>query len=244
MNKIEEKDIIIMVVDDEAINLQIVDDMLKLENYRSILVTDPSKVQNLAESKKPNIILLDVSIPNKDGFSVCKELKNNPKTKNIPVLFLSARSTSDSIIEGLKVGGVDYITKPFNAPELLARVNTHLKLKFTTEKLIEMENLKALHAAMVTQNHNLNQLTTSVLGQIEIGRILLAKYSEDCGNDLKDCFNSIEKASIEMNHIIQKFKNIQIKLKCLISINLQFLRKNDARNDLSSRIWYQISSIY
>ncbi len=148
-------------------------------------------------------------MPVKDGFIICKELKNNPETKNIPVLFLSGRSTTDSIIEGLKVGGVDYITKPFNAPELLARVNTHLKLKFTTDKLIEMENLKTLHAAMVTQNHNLNQLTTSVLGQIEIGRILIAKYGEDCGNDLKDCFNSMEKANIQMNQIIQKFKNIQ-----------------------------------
>ncbi|MDA3887125.1 MAG: response regulator [Candidatus Delongbacteria bacterium] len=209
MNKIEEKDITIMVVDDETINLQIVDGMLKLENYKSILITDSSEVLSLAESEQPDIILLDVDMPLKDGFVVCKELKGNPGTKNIPVLFLSGRSTTDSIIEGLKIGGVDYITKPFNAPELLARVNTHLQLKFTTDKLIEMENLKALHAAMVTQNHNLNQLTTSVLGQIEIGRILIGKYGKDCGNDLKECFNSMEKASIEMNQIIQKFKDIQ-----------------------------------
>lgn len=209
MENISKKDIVIMVVDDESINLQIVDGMIKLENYRSILINDPREVQSKAISEQPDIILLDVDMPIKDGFSVCKELKNDPKTKNIPVLFLSGRSSTDYIIEGLKIGGVDYITKPFNAPELLARVNTHLQLKFTTNKLIEMENLKALHAAMVTQNHNLNQLTTSVLGQIEIGRILIDKYGEDCGNDLNDCFNSMEKASIEMNNIIQKFKNIQ-----------------------------------
>ena len=209
MSNIEKKDITIMVVDDETINLQIVDGMIKLENYKSILITDSSEVLSKAESEQPDIILLDVDMPVKDGFVVCKELKSNPETKNIPVLFLSGRATTDSIIEGLNIGGVDYITKPFNAPELLARVNTHLQLKFTTDKLIEMENLKALHAAMVTQNHNLNQLTTSVLGQIEIGRILIGKYGEDCGNDLKDCFNSMEKASIEMNKIIQKFKNIQ-----------------------------------
>ncbi|MDA3884742.1 MAG: response regulator [Candidatus Delongbacteria bacterium] len=209
MSDIEKKDITIMVVDDEAINLQIIDGMIKLENYNTILISDSSEVLSMAETNKPDIILLDVDMPGKDGFVVCKELKTNLETKNIPILFLSGRSTTESILEGLKIGGVDYITKPFNAPELLARVNTHLKLKFTTDKLIEMENLKALHAAMVTQNHILNQLTTSVLGQIEIGRILISKQNEDCGNDLKDCFDSMEKASIEMNSIIQKFKNIQ-----------------------------------
>lgn len=209
MENTSKKDIVIMVVDDESINLQIVDGMLKLENYRSILITDPLKVLNMAESEQPDIILLDVDMPTKDGFSVCKELKNNHETKNIPVLFLSGRSSTDYIIEGLKIGGVDYITKPFNAPELLARVNTHLQLKFTTNKLIEMEKLKTLHAAMVSQNHNLNQLTTSVLGQIEICRILLEKNDENSNNDLQKCFNSMEKAALDMNTIIQKFKNIQ-----------------------------------
>ena len=209
MNSLENKDIAVMVVDDQSINLQIVDGMLKLENYKSILLTNPLEVMEIVEQKKPDIILLDVDMPVKDGFEICKELKSDPETKNIPVLFLSGRSTTEDIIKGLNLGGVDYITKPFNAPELLARVNTHLQLKFTTEKLIEMENIKALHAAMVTQNHNLNQLTTSVLGQIEIGRIIVEKYGEDCGNDLQDCFNSMEKAAIEMNKIIQKFKNIQ-----------------------------------
>ena len=209
MENLNEKKYTIMVVDDEPINLQIVDGMLKLENYNSILVNDPLSVQNLAESKNPDIILLDVSMPNKDGFSVCKELKENLYTKKIPVLFLSGRTTTDSIIKGLKNGGVDYITKPFNAPELLARVNTHLQLKSATDKLIEMENLKALHAAMVTQNHNLNQLTTSILGQIEIGRLLFDKYDKELDNKLKSCFSSIEKAAVEINNIIQKFKDIQ-----------------------------------
>ncbi|MCK4981070.1 MAG: response regulator [Candidatus Delongbacteria bacterium] len=209
MSKLENENIIIMVVDDEPINLQIVDGMLKLESYKTILVTDPLKVLSIAESKEPDIILLDVGMPVEDGFSVCKKLKDNPNTKNIPVLFLSGRSTTDYIIEGLKIGGVDYITKPFNAPELLARVNTHLQLKFTTNKLIEMEKLKALHAAMVSQNHNLNQLTASVLGQIEICRILLEKKDKNSITDLKHCFDSMEKAVLDMNNIIQKFKNIQ-----------------------------------
>ena len=209
MENISKKDIVIMVVDDESINLQIVDGMIKLENYRSILINDPLEVQSKAESEQPDIILLDVNMPIKDGFSVCKELKSDPETKNIPVLFLSGRSTTDYIIEGLKIGGVDYIAKPFNAPELLARVNTHLKLKFSTDKLIEMENLKALHAAMVSQNHNLNQLTTSILGQVEICRIVLGKHDEDSTNDLIGCLDSMEKAALDMNKIIQKFKNIQ-----------------------------------
>lgn len=223
MDSVKNKDILIMVVDDESINLKIVDGMLKLEKYRTILISDPMKAFEIAKTDQPDLILLDVDMPFKTGFEICKELKNNNETINIPVLFLSGRSSTDYIIEGLNVGGVDYITKPFNAPELLARVNTHLQLKFTTEKLIEMENLKALHASMVSQNHNFNQLTTSILGQIEIGRIIIEKYGEECTKDLKDCFNSMEKAALGINNVIQKFKNIQKIEYAKYSKNIEML---------------------
>ncbi|MBN2790485.1 MAG: response regulator [Candidatus Delongbacteria bacterium] len=205
----QKKDIKIMIVDDEMINLRIVDGMLKLENYTSILVNDPLSAVDMVAENKPDLILLDVDMPRKDGFTICKELKQDPETKNIPILFLSGRSSSEYIIEGLKIGGVDYITKPFHAPELLARVNTHLKLKDATEKLIVMENIKALHAAMVSQNHNLNQLTTSILGQTEIINIILNKEIELNKEKIHSCLGSIEKAALDMNNIIQKFKNIQ-----------------------------------
>lgn len=206
MIRIENDKIIIMVIDDELINLRIVDSMLKNEGFKTILIQNPEQAFSSASEKKPDIILLDVSMPAKDGFTVCRELKADPVVSKIPVLFLSGQTGNDFVIRGLEAGAQDYITKPFSASELIARVETHLKLKMMFEKLIEVEQLKALNAAMVSQNHELNQLTTSILGQVEILELIM-KRSPEC----EKCFNgvkAIEKAALEMNSKIQKFTNI------------------------------------
>ncbi|MBN2858577.1 MAG: response regulator, partial [Candidatus Delongbacteria bacterium] len=159
MLKIDYEKTLIMVIDDEMINLRIVDSMLKTENFKTLLIQNPLNALETAVTNIPDIILLDISMPGKDGFTVCRELKKNPVTSKIPILFLTGQHGSEFVIKGLEAGAQDYITKPFNAPELIARVETHIKLKLMFEQLIEAGQIKALHAAMVSQNHNLNQLT-------------------------------------------------------------------------------------
>ena len=85
----------------------------------------------------PDLILLDVSMPEMDGFEVCRVLKNMPELSNIPVLFITARTDTEDVVRGFNVGGVDYITKPFNSTELLARVHTHLELKNARDALLK-----------------------------------------------------------------------------------------------------------
>ena len=84
---------------------------------------------------KPDLILLDVTMPEIDGFEVCEILKNDENTKHIPIIFLTAKADMDSIIKGFETGGQDYITKPFNSAELLARVNTHILLREQKKQL-------------------------------------------------------------------------------------------------------------
>lgn len=206
MIKIDNKKTIIMVVDDELINLRIVDSMLKNEGFQTLLVQNSGQVTGGVRQKKPDIVLLDVSMPDKDGFTVCREIKSDPEISNTPVLFLSGQTGNEFVVRGLEAGAQDYITKPFSASELIARVETHLKLKIMFEKLIEAEQVKALNAAMVSQNHELNQLTTSILGQVEILELIM-KRSPECQKCL-DGVKAIEKAALEMSGKIEKFTNI------------------------------------
>jgi signal transduction histidine kinase len=84
---------------------------------------------------QPDLVLLDVMMPEMDGFAVCEQLKKNPVTKDIPIIFLTAKTEITDIVKGFEIGAVDYVTKPFNGTELLARVKTHLQLKFTWDLL-------------------------------------------------------------------------------------------------------------
>lgn len=91
---------------------------------------------------EPDLILLDIMMPGMDGFEVCAELKKNPGTREIPVIFLTARVEKNDILKGFEVGAVDYVTKPFSGAELLSRIKTHLELKFTLEELEESNATK------------------------------------------------------------------------------------------------------
>jgi DNA-binding response OmpR family regulator len=122
------KDFTILVTDDNKENLRIVTLILLSEGYMLALAQDGESALKIIKENKIDLILLDILMPGSlNGFDVCRRLKNNLKTKHIPVIFLSAKTNTEDIVEGFKIGGNDYITKPFNKEELLARVGAHLK---------------------------------------------------------------------------------------------------------------------
>ncbi len=125
----------ILIVDDIPKNLQIIGDILYSHGLGITVATTGKQAIEIAILKQPDLILLDIAMPEMDGYEVCKRLKTNGRTKNIPVVFLTARAYPQDIIKGFDVGGVDYVTKPFNSTELLARIKTHLELKTKTEEL-------------------------------------------------------------------------------------------------------------
>jgi len=206
MFRFDKSKVLIMIVDDEPLNLRIIDSMLTMDNYKTLMLKDPVEAEETAVKNQPDLILLDVSMPGISGFEICKKLKTNSMTSKIPVVFLSGQNSSDFVIKGLEAGAQDYITKPFSAPELLARVRTQIELKIMVERMIEAEQIKVLHAAMVSQNHTLNQLTTSILGQAEILEILIKK--ENVSIKFSESVAEIEKAALEIDKIIKKFTNL------------------------------------
>lgn len=126
----------ILIVDDNHNNIDFLVGLLA-EYDISVAIDGERALEQIAE-ERPELILLDVSMPEMDGYEVCSIIKSNPKTKDIPVLFLSAHTDAESIVKGFDVGGVDYITKPYRPREVLARVETHLKLKELRDELEKM----------------------------------------------------------------------------------------------------------
>ncbi len=136
------KKLTILIVDDNPKNIQVAASMLSRQGYQIAFDKDGESALEHINVLKADLILLDIMMPGIDGYEVCGRLKNNPETESIPVIFLTAKADTESIVKGFDVGGVDYITKPFNEAELLARVRTHLKLKQADSQLRAMNAAK------------------------------------------------------------------------------------------------------
>ncbi|GAA5520765.1 sensor histidine kinase RcsC [Fodinibius salicampi] len=136
---IEEKDFLILIVDDIAKNIQLLGKVLDNQGYGVVAVTDSDRVLQTAKKHEPDLILLDIMMPGKSGYEVCEELKSDQELSDIPIIFLTARSEEEDVIKGLNLGGSDYVTKPFNSGELLARIKTHLSLKRARDQVIQQQ---------------------------------------------------------------------------------------------------------
>lgn len=146
-NNFDPQSSVILVVDDSVQNLKLVGNMLKEWDFQIALAKDGYEAINLVPKVNPSLILLDIMMPDIDGYEVCQQLKKDENSKDIPVIFLTAKTSNEAIVKGFKVGGVDYITKPFNKDELLMRIHTHLELKASHDKIqMQAEELEKINA--------------------------------------------------------------------------------------------------
>jgi putative two-component system response regulator len=141
----------ILMVDDNPTNLQVLQATLEGRGYRLLAARDGSSALTVTAKAEPDLILLDIMMPVMDGFEVCRRLKADPASFEIPVIFLSALGDTADKVKGLELGAVDYITKPFQPEEVLARVETHLNLRCLQQKLDQT------NAELTALNHNLEQ---------------------------------------------------------------------------------------
>ena len=165
----------ILVVDDQPINVQLL--KRKLEREGMIVATSYSgrEALDLVKADKPDLILLDVMMPEMDGIEVCQRLQADSETKTIPVIFITARTSKEGKIEGLGVGAVDYITKPIDLDETLERVQTQLRFVQINRELVDLqrrlgESRRSATIGAVTQGiaHNLNNLLGVVIGYVDL----------------------------------------------------------------------------
>ena len=156
----------VLIVDDTPDNVQLLSEVLRVE-YRTKAAISGSRALKIAISDDPpDLILLDVMMPDMDGFEVCKCLKENPVTQRVPVIFVTAMNEIVDEQKGFAVGAVDYITKPISPPIVLARVRTHLTLYEQSRKLEERA------AELANFNRTLEQRVTQGISELErLGRL-------------------------------------------------------------------------
>jgi len=134
----EERKPIILMVDDVPKNLQVLGNILNKEGYKISAALNGEQALKILENAKPDLILLDVMMPGMSGFDVIKKIRENENLVETPVIFLTAKTEKDDVIHGIELGAVDYVTKPFNSTELLARVKNHIELKLSKDRLRAM----------------------------------------------------------------------------------------------------------
>jgi two-component system, sensor histidine kinase and response regulator len=162
----------VLIVDDIPANIQLVASILRPENYDLNFAQNGIDALQLLSQRPFDLILLDLHMPEMDGFQVCEKLKENPDLKEIPVIFLTAISETDQIVKGLRMGAVDYITKPFEPLELLARVRTQLALKAAWDKIRwqnkELERLNTEKSELMGMvAHDLKNPLTVIFSGVE-----------------------------------------------------------------------------
>lgn len=189
------RDAKILVVDDVPANLEVVTETLSLEGSVVTVASSGERAIKQLNRHLPHLILLDIQMPGMNGFETCKAIKANPDWKHIPIIFLTALSDTDSILRGFEVGAVDYISKPFREPELLARVKNHLQLQRITQtleqqvaertaalvntmdelklsqlRLVKQEKMSALGNLVAGIAHEINNPVGCIVGNVDISQ--------------------------------------------------------------------------
>lgn len=223
----KQPDSIVLVVDDSTVNLQLVGSILIENNIKPFFSTSGRHALVFLEENIPDLILLDISMPDMDGFEVCQRLKANPRTEHIPVIFFTARTQPDEIVRGFELGGVDYITKPFNKAELIKRITTHVNLKRAMDTIQHQnEELNRLNEA---KNKMLSIIAHDLRGPVgnfkEITDIMrVVKDQEGCLDELICLLNE---SATSTYTLLENLLNWSLSQRNKILVKLRSFQMNE-----------------
>ncbi len=191
----------ILVVDDTPENLRLLVKILREKTYKVRPVPSGTLALAAIAASPPDLILLDIMMPEMNGYQVCETLKSNPKTQSIPIIFISAMNEILDKVKGFNLGAVDYITKPFEIQEVLVRVNTHLENAFLQKSLQEknQELEQTLHQLKLTQNHLIQSEKMAALGQ------LIAGIAHEINTPLGAIRASVDNLSDSFHQTLEEF---------------------------------------
>ncbi|MES2387403.1 MAG: hybrid sensor histidine kinase/response regulator [Bacteroidota bacterium] len=209
---------LILVVDDTPRNLQVLGTILHEKGYEVAAARSGAQALSILEHTRPCLILLDVMMPEMDGYEVLSRIRSNPATAEIPVIFITARVEAEEVVRGFNAGAADYIAKPFNAAELLARVNVHLCLKKNNDRLNDLNRRLRLQARELEKlNREKNDMMGIVAHDLKnpIANIISIAESPE----LADAAADIPKFGYEMERIIHTGRGMLNLIENLLNIN-------------------------
>lgn len=210
----------ILLVDDTPEHIEFVVSILKKNNFNIRIANKGITALKLIKQHKPDLILLDVYMPIMNGFEVCKLIKSDKNYCDIPIIFLTASGDEKSIEEGFELGAQDYVVKPFNSRELLARVNTHIKLKRQTETIRGAYD--ELDSFCYSVSHDLKAPLFSIDKLVEF---LISDYSKTLDNEGKELLNDVKAKSKQLIKMIERLLEFSRMCKSEIKIEPINLRQ-------------------
>lgn len=218
----------ILIVDDILANIEVLHETLEQEGYVISVATHGKMALDVAPHLKPDLILLDIMMPGMSGYETCQKLKANEHTRDFPVIFISAKGETEDIVEGFRVGGVDYIAKPFRREEVCSRVRTHAQLnyfkkkqknriqelEFQNNRLAKLDDIK--NRFLGTAMHDLRNPLSSISGLSELFLRGDESYTADEKKNLVKLINKTSKDLLRMVHDlldISVFESGELSLK-------------------------------
>jgi len=201
MNSIDLKDGYqpdILIIDDMPANLALLGHILKNIGYRVRPVPNGQLALKVAEKEKPDLIFLDIMMPDMDGFEVCRKFKENPELNDIPIIFISALNDTENIVKALNSGGSDYITKPFKAEEVRARAATHIKLYLQAKELLKANAEKDRFFSIIA--HDLKSPFSNFLGVTQTLEEMLPQLTMD---EIREFASSMRKSATTLYRLLE-----------------------------------------
>jgi len=166
----------ILIIDDNFVNISVLLEQLTAYGYKTLIAENGEVGIKRAIYAKPDLILLDIMMPGIDGYETCRQLKNDPETENIPIIYMTALTSLSNRVQGFESGAVDYITKPFQKEEVIARIQTHLMLQDQRRELEALNRTKDTFFSILA--HDMRGAFMPLVGSVDIAKRIIEKYDD------------------------------------------------------------------
>ncbi|GAB4143006.1 MAG: hypothetical protein Fur0046_19840 [Cyanobacteria bacterium J069] len=238
----------ILIVDDAPDNLRVLSAILARRGFKVRKALGGSSAIASAQANPPNLILLDVRMPEMDGYAVCQVLKDDPLTSQIPIIFISALNDVSDKLRAFNMGGVDYIIKPFQEAEVLARVETQIRLQKLQQKLIQrnhelLDSNRELEQFAYAVSHDLQQPLQNMMG---FAKLLLLKHQSSLDETSLEYLDGILESGRRSQHLIQdllSYAQVQYQNQSLETVDCTLILETVLENLKGVRVTFLVEKL-